>query len=128
MSDHPTLPAGYNTTDNDGDMIDGPGVNWDVWPVLLDAAITLTPLVITPDMMAAFDGCPDLVVEDDNFETIVPGVNDLIVIAPEIVLWTIDDDGWGTITVPPESWTLTLPADLENLMISEDSANYERGS
>jgi hypothetical protein len=59
---HPILPAGYNSWENDGDDINGPGVNEPVWPYLFDSFIPLEVLIITPEMMEIFDGCADYVV------------------------------------------------------------------
>ncbi len=63
---HPVLPTGYNSTENDGDEIDGAGVNDSIIPVWTDMFVPLTVLVITDDMMAVFDGCADYVVPCQN--------------------------------------------------------------
>lgn len=71
---HPYLPCGYNSCDNDGDEIDGAGVNEAVWPVLFDTFLPLMPMIVTTEMMDAFDGCADLV---------IPGLRNTVVIPAE---------------------------------------------
>lgn len=61
---HPILPAGLNTTDVNGDELNGPGVDWEVWPELLYSFVTLRPLTIDENDLAMFDTvCFDLCVK-----------------------------------------------------------------
>ena len=50
---HPILSAGYNSWDNNGDEVDGAGVNEPVWPVYFDTFEPLLVLIITPAMAGA---------------------------------------------------------------------------
>lgn len=62
-TDHPPLPAGYNSWDVNGDGMDGSGVNEPIWPVAFDSFQAMTPLVITDAMLDVFEKtCPDYVV------------------------------------------------------------------
>jgi len=56
---HPILPAGFNSWDINGDEVDGAGVNEPVWPYLFDTFVALNPFILSTDMVAVFDGCPD---------------------------------------------------------------------
>lgn len=79
---HPILPAGYNSWENDGDEIDGAGVNEPIWPEFYDTVVIYGPIVLTSDMLGLFDTeCPDYIppCQDDTvtlpaeFETLVIG-------------------------------------------------------
>jgi hypothetical protein len=64
---------GYNSWFNNGDEVDGPGVNEPVWPVLFDTFVARKPLVVTEEMMTAFDtGCPDILIRRDNNTIQIP--------------------------------------------------------
>jgi hypothetical protein len=56
---HPILPAGYNSWDFNGDEVDGAGVNEPCWPYLFDTFIALNPFILTAELVAVFDECPD---------------------------------------------------------------------
>jgi hypothetical protein len=74
MALHPILPCGYNSWENDGDEVDGAGVNQGITPPLLVATEFYPPTIVTADMLNFFiDGCPDYV---------PPCVDDTVVVAP----------------------------------------------
>jgi hypothetical protein len=78
---HPILPAGYNSWENDGDEVDGSGVNETIAPVLFDSFVGLPVLVIDTEMLAAFDEeCPDLVVARVNDQLVIPHELETLVI------------------------------------------------
>lgn len=72
MPDHPVLPTGYNSWENNGDEVDGAGVNEAVWPVLFDTFEAIPVLIVTEEMMAAFDGCADFIVPCENNVVTIP--------------------------------------------------------
>jgi hypothetical protein len=73
---HPVLPAGYNSWENNGDEIDGAGVNEPVWPAYFVSFETRDLMIINADLLQIFeDGCPDYV---------VPAVQDTIVFPREV--------------------------------------------
>jgi hypothetical protein len=74
MADGYTIYDGYNSWENNGDEVDGPGVNEPVWPVLFDTFIAMVPLIINSAMLEGFDGCADIT---------IPGMNNTIVIPHE---------------------------------------------
>jgi hypothetical protein len=69
---HPVLPAGYNSWELNGDELNGAGANEPTWPYLLDAFIPLEVLIITPEMLDVFDGCPDFVAPCEPNLVMVP--------------------------------------------------------
>jgi len=69
---HPILPCGFNADDINGDETNGAGTNWVVSPVLFDSFVGLTPLIMTSDMFAAFDECPDLTIPCENDTVVFP--------------------------------------------------------
>lgn len=75
------LPAGYNSWENNGDEVDGPGANEPIWPMLFDTFFPLGPFILTDEMTSFFDTqCPDYV---------VPCENNTIVISPEFSVLVI---------------------------------------
>ena len=80
MADGYTLYDGYNSWENNGDEVDGPGVNEPVWPVLFDTFLALTPLILNSAMLAAFDDCPDITVQGLNNTVVIPHEPDTIMI------------------------------------------------
>lgn len=80
MPDHPVLPTGYDSTENNGDELNGAGVNEAVWPALFDSFIGLAPLIVTDEMADAFDGCADYVVPCENSTVMIPYEPDTVVI------------------------------------------------
>lgn len=83
---HPQLPAGYNADDIDGDEVDGAGTNWSIVPAYVETFMPLEVIIITKEMLAVFDGCPDYV---------VPPVDNVIVF-------------------PCEEKTVAVPADFQD--------------
>lgn len=77
---HPVLPTGYNSTDNDGDEVDGPGVNGPIIPIYADTFEPLVVMIITEEMLEVFDGCADYVVAPVNDTVVIRPVNDTMVI------------------------------------------------
>lgn len=81
---HPILPAGHNSWEINGDEMDGAGVNEPIWPDLFDSFIALTPIVITPDMLSAFEeACPDLVIAGEEDVVMVKGGLKKATISPQ---------------------------------------------
>ena len=58
----PIMPAGYNSWENDGDEVDGGGVNEPIWPEYFDAFVGLPVLVLTSVMVDVFNDCPDFTI------------------------------------------------------------------
>jgi hypothetical protein len=79
MSDY-TIFDGYNSWENNGDEVDGPGVNEPVWPVLFDTFLAKTLLIIGGEMMEAFEGCADLVIQAGSQTISIPYEPDTIMI------------------------------------------------
>jgi len=63
---HPIMPAGYNSWFNNGDEVDGGGVNEAVWPVLFDTFESHPAVIVTEQMLDAFDSCPDVTISCVN--------------------------------------------------------------
>ena len=78
---HPFLPCGYNSDPNNGDEVDGAGTNWRVSPVLTDVLVAGFPLIITPEMLAVFNECPDLVIDCELDTIVIPAQDDVVEIA-----------------------------------------------
>ena len=77
---HPTMPAGYNSWENNGDEVDGGGVNEAVWPVLFDTFESHPAVIFTEEMVAAFDDCPDFTVPAVRDTIVVPHENETLVV------------------------------------------------
>lgn len=81
MNGHPILPTGYNSWDNNGDEVDGAGVNMAVWPVLFDTFIGLEFVIVTQAMIDMFDEeCPDYVVACVNELIMIPAEPETLMI------------------------------------------------
>lgn len=63
---------GYNSWENDGDEINGPGANWPISPRLFDTFVALQPFILTEEMLAVFADCPDLVIRHQPDTYTVP--------------------------------------------------------
>ena len=63
---HPPLPCGINSSSFNGDEFNGPGFNEPIWPVFFETFESFVPLIITPPMLAVFDGCPDITFPAEN--------------------------------------------------------------
>jgi len=59
---HPIMPAGYDSWENNGDELNGGGVNEPIWPVYFDAFEGLSVLVLTPVLVDSFNDCPDWII------------------------------------------------------------------
>lgn len=79
MPDDPLLFAGFNADPINRDETDGAGTNAPVWPVLFNTYIGLAPLVITEELLAAFDECEDLVIPAENDTITFPAEVDEVV-------------------------------------------------
>jgi hypothetical protein len=80
MSEGYVIFDGYNSWMNNGDEVDGPGVNEPVWPVLFDTFVAMTPLIISSSMMEAFEGCADIVVPVGSDTITIPYQPDTVTI------------------------------------------------
>jgi hypothetical protein len=118
MNGHPTLHAGFNADDINADEVDGAGTNWRIAPVLFDSFIALDVFILTPEMLAAFDECPDFVVAADWPAGIVPAEANVFTAA--VNDWTVCEVSareppiliradWLDATVPAEDTTIVLP-------------------
>ena len=118
---HPILPAGYNADDNNGDEVDGAGTNWPIWPYLFDAFIPLEVLIITPEMMDVFDGCPDWVAPSAPNSFVAPAepmsltlpasVRGHVVAAPDVTYSPSAPDN-----------VIVFPAEPDTLVVTEEAA------
>jgi hypothetical protein len=129
LTDHPTMPAGYNADPIDGDEVDGSGTNWTIWPVLFDTFIGLVPLVITPEMMDAFlQECADLVLPwEDNIVAVPPDRLD-ITLRPEIQEVAASGDAdkvaWkrraDTVVLQPDGAQVTAGGEPETITLADE--------
>lgn len=109
---HPDLFAGFNADPINGDVADGPGTNWPVWPVLFDCFIPLQPLIITEEMLAVFDGCADILIADvDNVDRIT-GEDPYLLLG----------DPWPDWILPPPATTVTFQRGPRRQAISKVSS------
>jgi hypothetical protein len=72
---------GYNSTTNNDDEVDGPGVNEPIWPVLFDTFNPKTPLIVDAGMMEGFDDCADITIRGGNNTVVIPSEPETIMIA-----------------------------------------------
>ena len=77
---HPIMPTGYNSWEINGDEMDGAGVNEPVWPELFDTFESQAVLIITEEMIAAFDGCPDFTIPCENDTLVIRHEPDTLMI------------------------------------------------
>lgn len=117
MPDHPLLPAGFNTDPINVDETNGAGTNWDIWPVLFDSYEGLVPLVITQDMLAAFDECADLV---------LPAADNVVVFAAEDTVMLIGGN-WPDAVIAAESNIITFPAGVREQVVRDRSSEVSIG-
>jgi hypothetical protein len=111
---HPRLPAGYNSWENDGDEINGAGVNEPIWPVLFDTFEGLEVLIITEEMLAVFDtACPDYVVPRENMVASI-GAEDQHMAA---------GNAWPELLVAGQSNVIVLPRDPNRRVIRKWDEN-----
>lgn len=96
---HPILPAGINADDVNGDVHNGSGTNWPIWPVLFDTYEGFIPIIVTDEMEEVFDGCADYV---------VPCIRDVVYINAEISFYTVGGT-WPDIVPPAMSTRIVLP-------------------
>lgn len=67
------MPAGFGMAPMAWDPLAGGGLNFDVWPVLVDDLTLLTPVIITAADLEVFDGGrADLVVPRDRWKITMP--------------------------------------------------------
>jgi hypothetical protein len=79
MSEHPRLPAGFNSAPMNGDEIDGAGYNEPVWPYLFDAFVGFKPLLLDANDLAMFDTeCPNYCVPRVDDTVCIPAEDDVI--------------------------------------------------
>jgi len=108
---HPILPCGFNADDNNGDEVDGAGTNWPIWPVLFDTFVGLTPLIVSEEMLEAFDNeCADYTLAYDLWEMSIPWQDNLLSF----------NEKWGTQLIPEQNNTLTLPYQRREIPIRTD--------
>ena len=110
---HPLLPCGYNADDNNGDEVDGAGTNWAISPVLFDSFEGLIPIIVTEDMLAAFDECPDYV---------APCVNNILQFPIEVSVWNIPST-WHDHVIVAVNDTLVIPAEASVLKVRDKGAS-----
>jgi hypothetical protein len=72
---------GYNSTTNNDDEVDGPGVNEPIWPVLFDTFAPRAILIVDAGMMEGFDDCADLTIGHVNDTIVIPHEPETIMIA-----------------------------------------------
>lgn len=94
MTDHPILPCGYNSWENDGDEVDGAGVNETIWPTYLNSFVPLQPIIMTDELEDIFEhGDPDLVFSCDILEITYPWIaNESLAVNPWLPLTFQADD------------------------------------
>jgi hypothetical protein len=111
---HPQLPAGLNADDVNGDVIDGGGTNWPIWPMLFDAYEPERPIILDAEKLEVFDGCPDF-----N----VGAVPDCVLMPSEQML--IDIGGtWPDIVPPALQATIMIAHETAEQKIRNVSAIF----
>lgn len=66
------MPAGMAMVPMAGEPLAGGGVNFPVWPVLLDSWEPKTPIIITVGDLEVFSSSPDLVISPDRWNITMP--------------------------------------------------------
>jgi len=73
MTVHPDLYAGYNTAPNNGDEVDGAGVNDPpVSPIWVSAMVSKPILIVTEEMLEVFEGCADYTARKQVDTVVIP--------------------------------------------------------
>lgn len=69
----PLMPAGFGMAPLAGEPLAGGGINFPIWPNMLETFVTLPPLIVTPAMLAEFtDGPADLTIADAAWQITMP--------------------------------------------------------
>lgn len=105
---HPTLPAGYNADDNNGDEVDGAGTNWAIWPLLYDTFEAKYVLIVSEEMMGLFGTtCADYTVPPMSNVITFPAENQ------ELYVRNV----WSEQVLAPASDKIKLPAEQRTIMV-----------
>lgn len=121
---HPRLFAGYNSWENDGDEVDGPGVNEAQWPAFLDSFIPLRVMVMTADMLAAFTSqCPDFTAPAEPHLYVTPH-DDWSVTAGAPWFNYVAPAEPGSYDVEPANWGLTFAADWPDYVVAPENSSH----
>lgn len=140
---HPILPCGFNADDNNGDEVDGAGTNWPIWPTYFDSFESKRVLILTDEMLEAFEGCPDVIPEGEYVPAVFPAIdpvvpisrdswitafmvpppaNAIILQAASTVVQIVPDKWLDTIIIPATRNDLTVPHGVqEQTVIPQDS-------
>lgn len=116
---HPILPCGYNSWEDDGDEVNGSGVNEPIWPTLTDLFIALEVLIITPEMLEVFDGCADWAAPHDANEQLIPGSIWELAVADFPTEQVIEAES-NTVVVAAISNVIVFPAEDNTLVLVEE--------
>jgi len=138
---HPVLPAGCNSWDINGDDYDGSGVNEPIWPMLFDTFIALRPLIVTEEMLEAFDNlCADYALACDVWEIAPSFIDATTISGPEWITQMIQPQRSTYVTpplrreltpapdwvdlAPTGSWQLSPQAEANTTVLDEDWGVY----
>lgn len=111
MPEHPYLPCGYNADSNNDDEVDGAGTNWPLEQLATDMTIYLTPLILTEEMLAVFDGTPDLILPCEDMTLTYPHEDVAAVVRADFLDWF----------ATPANNTIVFQPDRRNQKIKEAS-------
>lgn len=118
MPDHPILPAGYNADVIDGDEVDGAGTNWPLWPVLFDSFVGLVPLIVTDEMIDAFDETADIAFPYVDTTVRLPFEDALMVFG----------DVWPVLMIDAETDLIIFPQEQRTQTLRDDKGELQLGS
>lgn len=135
---HPVLPAGLNADDLNGDDYDGAGTNWPIWPTLFDTFVGFQVLIITDEMLDAFDNlCADYVLACDPWEVAPSFIDSTTVSGPEWITQMVlpqrstlvapprprekaPTPDWDALVPVSASWQLSLQAEANTAFLDQD--------
>lgn len=109
---HPQLPAGLNADDVNGDVHNGAGTNWPVWPVYFETYEGYAPIILDEEKYEVFDDCPDYR---------IGAVPDCTLISSEFMYVAVGGT-WPDIVPPAVQYTLMIPPETAEQKIKRVSA------
>lgn len=66
------MPGGIGMVPLAGEPLAGAGVNFPVWPELIDSAVVQVPVIVTAADLEPFEGCADVIIPCDRWALVLP--------------------------------------------------------
>lgn len=68
----PLMPGGLAMMPMAGGPLAGGGINFPIWPELIDSFEPFTPIIVTAADLDTFEGCADLIIPCDRWRVVLP--------------------------------------------------------